>query len=476
MTFLALLLAASPNLAQLDAQEALNDVLETRFNGLCTELKTRGGRTSPAFSQPPELVQPKELRWVKTCSFRALSLSGPARTRQARVLWELDGLTATGERVTERGEANATLELQKAGWAFTRFEHDVRQVVRRDRARFSDVANEVGLSFPTPRTGHLLLGGLAVRDLTGDGRLDVVATNGTEVVLFTQRAERFAFTATVVSTGHPRMWTSSVSAADLDDDGDADLVVTHHPGPVELFKNDQGAFTLAGTVGAPGEWHSVATADFDGDGHLDLALLPYPLEKSPTQMLETTNGFPLELWRGDGALAFTRWHAETNFPKRWSLAAVAADLLGQGRPQLYVANDYGSNDLWRFEADGGLSEVAKSAGVVDPGNGMSADVADYDGDGHPDLYVANMFSKAGTRVLASTKGLPPGLMATVQKFAKGNTLYVARDGGFEEVAAPLGVNRGLWAFGSVMTDTDNDGRLEVAVANGYLSHPNRKDS
>lgn len=476
MTLLVLLLAAAPNLSQLDAQEALNDTLEARFNALCSELKASGGRTTPAFSTPPSLVEPQELRWVKTCSFRALSLSGPAKSKTARILWELDGLTASGERLTERGEANATLTLQKTGWAFTRFEHDVHHLVRRPDARFSDVAQEVGLTFPVPRVGHLLLGGLAVRDLNGDGRLDVVATNGTEVVLFTQQAERFAFTSSVVSPGLPRMWTSSVSAADFDDDGDADLLVTHHPGPVELFQNDQGRFTLRGTVGSTGQWHSAVTADLDGDGHLDLALLPYPLEKVPNQVLEATNGFPLELWRGDGALGFTRWHAETKFPSRWTLAAAAADLLEQGRPQLYVANDYGSNDLWRFERDGGLTEVARTSGVVDPGNGMSADVADFDGDGHADLYVANMFSKAGTRVLAATRGLSPAVLATVQKFSRGNTLYLSRDGGFDEAAQATGINRGLWAFGSVMTDFDNDGRLDVAVANGYLSHPNRRDS
>lgn len=475
MTLLLLLLAATPNIEQLDAQEALNDALETRFNALCKELKATGGLAPKSFSSPPSLVQPTELRWVKTCSFRALALKGPANQKTARVLWELDGHDVTGQRVTERGEANATLSLQAGNWAFTRFEHDVHQVVHRPRARFTEVAGELGLTFPTERTGHLSLGGLTVRDLNGDGRLDVAATNGTEVVVFFQ-ANNGSFTPKTIETGHPRMWTSSVSAADFDDDGDADLLVTHHPGPVEVYRNEQGAFALAGTLAQPGEWHSVTVGDFDDDGKLDVALLPYPLEKTPTNMLEATNGWSLELWRGDGKLGFTRWHEETRFPRRWTLAAVAADLLGQGRPQLYVANDFGSNDLWRFEADGGLSEVAKPSGVDDPGNGMSADVADFDGDGREDLYVANMFSKAGTRVLASTKGLPPALMSTVQKFARGNTLYVARDGGFDEVAPTVGVNRGLWAFGSVFTDFDNDARLDVAVANGYLSHPNRKDS
>lgn len=474
MLSLLVVLAAAPNVAQLDAQEALNDVLETRFGALCAQLKGSGGKTTSDFSEPPALVEPRQIRWVKTCSFRALSLSGAATQKQAHMLWELDGLTTQGERVTERGEADATLKKMKSGWRFTRFDDTSREVVRRPVARFTDVAADVGLTFPTARTGHLLLGGLAVSDFNNDGALDVAATDGTDVVVFTQRDGRF--TPSVIEKGHPRMWTSSVMSADLDADGDVDLLVTHHPGPVELYRNERGAFTLVGTIGEAGQWHSAVSGDLDGDGHLDLALLPYPLEGAPTNPLEAGNGFALQLFRGDGKLGFTRWLADAPFPKRWTLAAVVADVLGQGRPQLYVANDYGSNDLWKFEADGGVMNVATSAGVVDPGNGMSADVADFDRDGKPDLYVANMFSKAGTRVLAGTKGLPPPLMDAVKKFARGNTLYLSRDAGFEELAPDVGVNRGLWAFGSVLTDFDADGRLDVAVANGYLSHPNRKDS
>lgn len=469
---LLLVLSGTPNVAQLDAQEALNDALESRFNALCKALKASGGQDAAGHAAE---VKPKQLRWVKNCSFRALSLSGKGATREATLLWELDGHAADGRRVTERGESSATLTRAKAGWTVTRFDDSGRAVVERPRARFTEVAQEAGLTFPTARVGHLLLGGLAVRDLDGDGRLDVVATDGGDVVAFFQK-DGFHFERRVLTGPRERMWTAGLSAADFDGDGDVDVLVAWNPGPIAVYENTGGAFALKGELGVTGHWQSLVTSDLDGDGQLDLAALPYPLEAVPTRVLETTNGFPLALFRGDGKLGFARWHEDAPFPRRWALAAVAADLLGQGRPQLYLANDYGSNDLWRFEADGGIADAAPTAGVVDPGNGMSADVADWDGDGQLDLYVANMFSKAGTRVLAATKGVSATAMAGLKKFARGNTLYLARDGGFQEVAEAQGVNRGLWAFGSVFADVDADGRLDVAVANGYLSHPNRKDS
>ncbi len=122
-----------------------------------------------------------------------------------------------------------------------------------------------------------------------------------------------------------------------------------------------------------------------------------------------------------------------------------------------------------------MRDAARERGLDDPGNGMSAEVGDLDGDGRLDVYVANMFSKAGTRVVQGS-GAKGVVRERLEKFAKGNTLYLAQpDGGFTESAEALGVNRGYWAFGSVLFDYDDDGRLDVAVADGYFSHPNRKD-
>lgn len=478
---LALALSADP---RLDAIEAVNDQLEERFDAICSALKG-GARSVPAaLAAPGAHPVPKQLVWVTACSLRALKLEAAgASSRAVHLLWELEGRDASGARVIERGEGDGRVKKLGAGWQLASFTPTWEHAVRSEAPRFLEVGAQVGLSFP-PRNGgpsfaEILTGGIAVRDFDGDGRLDFAAVDGPSVHLFrnVEGGERgYHFERSLLVEAPKDNFVSSVAAGDFDNDADADLLVVYfREAPPAVLENKDGKLVPFGALDRGGRLQSAIASDLDGDANLDLVLLPYPLAAFvPSNMLEAKNGEPLRLYRGDGKLGFTPWPLPTA-PGRWSLAAVSADLLGLGRPQLYVANDFGSNDLYVFEDDGGARNVAKERGLDDPGNGMSADVADLDRDGRLDVYVANMFSKAGTRVVGNTAMDPTG-KALLEKFARGNTVYLALDdGGFAERAAQLGVNRGLWAFGSVMFDADDDGQLEVAVANGYYSDPNRKD-
>ena len=149
-----------------------------------------------------------------------------------------------------------------------------------------------------------------------------------------------------------------------------------------------------------------------------------------------------------------------------------------GDLDLYVANDYGRNCLYRNDG-GHFSDVAATAGVEDIAAGMSVSWCDYNGDGRPDLYVGNMFSSAGERI-AYQRRFQPGADDEVrrqfQRHARGNTLFEnTGEGTFRDVSLDRDVTMGRWAWGSPFVDINNDGRPDLLVANGYITGEDTRD-
>ncbi|NIP93682.1 MAG: VCBS repeat-containing protein, partial [Akkermansiaceae bacterium] len=255
-------------------------------------------------------------------------------------------------------------------------------------------------------------------------------------------------------------------------DGRQDLAVAIFDGIV-VAQNMDGRFEIRTVLPASESTTSLTAADYDCDGRLDLYLCAY----SPDRTLEgepqaigplgdrfvfhdAENGTPNTLYHNEIAAGsewrfadVTRATGLGEHNTRWSFAATWDDFDNDGDQDLYVANDYGRNCLYQNEstAEGGVRfrNLAASAGAEDSASGMSAAWGDYDRDGWMDLYVANMFSAAGSRVTRQARfkpGIAAGLRRKFQHFARGNTLLRnlgrSAEPGFQDTSEPSGVTIG----------------------------------
>ena len=270
---------------------------------------------------------------------------------------------------------------------------------------------------------------------------------------------------------------------DLDNDGDADLVLSSRPAVLVLENDGAGRFARVRHIdGNVPDGNSVAAADYDNDGDLDLYICAYRRAydergvASPVPYHDANNGGRNVLLRNDGGFRFVDATAEVGLDgnnRRFSLAASWEDYDGDGDADLYVANDYGRNNLYRNDG-GRFVDVAATAGVEDISSGMSVSWADYNRDGRMDVYVGNMFSAAGNRITYQRKferdRQRAGPLAEVQRMARGNSLFAGADGGgFVDSSASANVTMGRWSWSSVFADINNDGWEDLVIANGNLT-------
>ena len=338
--------------------------------------------------------------------------------------------------------------------------------------------------------------GLAIGDVNGDGLDDLYLAQpgGMPNRLLVQQPDG---TVIDVAARAGVDWldrSRSALLADFDNDGDQDLACVLNINLVLLENDGAGRFIERDVFFSTGDPYSLAAADFDNDGDLDLYVTGYGAgflanrtgegalgEAIPYPYHDANNGGPNLLLRNEGDWRFSDATeavglGENN--RRWSFAASWSDYDSDGDLDLYVANDYGRNCLYRNDG-GHFSDVAATAGVEDIAAGMSVSWCDYNGDGRPDLYVGNMFSSAGERI-AYQRRFQPGADDEVrrqfQRHARGNTLFEnTGEGTFRDVSLDRDVTMGRWAWGSPFVDINNDGRPDLLVANGYITGEDTRD-
>jgi hypothetical protein len=374
--------------------------------------------------------------------------------------------------------------------------------------RFSEVARSVGIDFEQANSAtsskyllETMGGGVALFDYDGDGRLDVFFTNGAKLEdpmppgktpdksdrrywnrLYRQKEDgTFAdVTEQAGLTGLPQnRYDMGVAVGDYDNDGSPDLYVTSYGGNT-LYRNaGDGTFrdvTAKAGVSGSGWSASAGFFDYDNDGQLDLFVTRYVEwafhlnnycgEKKPGYRAychpDNYEAIASLLYRNNGDGTFTDVSARAGIaasPGK-ALGVAFADYDDDGHTDVYVANDSVQSQLFRNNGDGTFTELGLLVGVGfnEDGKtfaGMGVDFADYDNDGRPDVLVTDLSNE------------------------RYRLFHQGRDASFQDATNSSGVGAATLAFSGWSTrflDYDNDGWKDIFVAQGHVMDTIEKTS
>jgi hypothetical protein len=418
---------------------------------------------------------------------RAAGVSG-----DAKIKFFLIARDERGRREWVKGKAHVEVERGGEGpWRIALFEFTEMASKTSEVDLFSEIAFPAGVSavfppFGVGRNEGFVAHGAATADVNGDGLYDIAASGVEQNFLYLGRGDGTFEDASESSLVSFAPTGSGALFLDYDNDGDDDLFFAA-VGSQILLENrlvPDGKLEFwdvsdKARVSVPAIGFSPLAGDVDGDGHTDIYVCSYNEYGTvmPDSWHDARNGTRnlLFISNGDGTFdeAAQAWGVDDG---RWSYAGGFADVDEDGDLDLYVANDFGENGLYRNDGDR-FTDIAGTLGIKDPGFGMGVSFGDYDNDGDLDLHITNMSSTAGNRILKLLYPEEHEIRRTLSKQAAGNSLYERdADGSYRDVTEEIGGLSGGWAFGGGFIDFDNDGWEDLYTPNGFVSGKSMKDT
>jgi hypothetical protein len=378
---------------------------------------------------------------------------------------------------------------------------------------------------------NLLSGsGVAAGDVNGDGWCDLYfcALDNSNALYLNRGNWRFEEVAAKSGVACAGWDCTGATFADVDGDGDLDLLVNTMNSGTHLFINDGKGHFQDGTresgLSSSHAATSMALADIDGDGDLDLYVAHFrpdtirdrPQTKFKLEYVnnrpivthvdgraatspDLTNRFAISpetgqveeyaeedaLYENDGTGHFTlisfiggrfvdeNGNALKEAPRDWGLSVQFHDLTGDGAPDLYICNDYFTPDrIWINDGKGNFRALPSVALRRTSLSSMGVDFADINHDGFVDFFVVDMLSQGHTSRQVQVGDLSPFVSRPGEIFNRPqipqNTLQLGRgDATFCEIAMFSGVEGSGWSWCPVFLDVDLDGWEDILVSNGH---------
>jgi hypothetical protein len=434
------------------------------------------------FQQPPKIgialmklapVQKEDLQglWRGSCQVRMYGETAPGKPAEVILYLEYT--------VPEPSEENLT----KSGWLRQAALVQV-QVAKAPHYLFRDVTAASGIdtkrlhdNWRPENKGNLKAntGGVYLFDFNRDGILDILVVDVNGSALY-QGLPGGKFRDVTAEVGLPTSadnQAEAVAVADLDGDGWEDIIMGGH-----IYQNVQGKqfedVTVLSNLKLPRDAVGIALADYDRDGLVDL-YITRPGDRKKDSWLTGQSGDPNkgnQLWKNLGHWRFRNVteKSRTGAGNRSTFSAVWLDANNDGWPDLYVINEFGNGVLLINNQDGTFREQLMAQGG-DFGS-MGVTCGSIENDDNIDIYCANMYSKAGTRVIGNVEPgtYPDDIMDKIRSFVKGSQLWKNRGGAkFEPMAQKYQINSVGWAYGPALVDLDNDGFLDLYATAGFVS-------